>query len=97
MKSDILSAIVITVTLMFALTHSGMIEASTTLKFLMPWTFPVWSTTELGSYLGPILFVQEIWCPVVTSSINQESNDLSDCKSESNGVNRSCIRDDMSG
>jgi hypothetical protein len=64
---------------------------------IMPWTFPVWSTTELGSDLGPILVVQEIWWPVVTSFINQESSDLSDCKSVSSGVNRSSMRDDMAG
>jgi hypothetical protein len=43
------------------------------------------------------LLVQEIWCPVVTSFINQESSDLSNCKSESSGVNRYSMRDDMSG
>ena len=39
-KSQILSAIVITVTLMLALTHSGIIEASTILRHLVPLTNP---------------------------------------------------------
>lgn len=39
-KSQILSAIVITVTLMLALTHSGIIEASTILRHLVPLTRP---------------------------------------------------------
>ena len=55
------SAIIKTVGLIAALTRSGMIDASMTLKFSIPRTFPSWSTTAIESEDGPILQVQLMW------------------------------------
>ena len=54
------SPIIMVVTFVFALTQSGMMEASATLKPSNPWTLPYWSTTAMGSDAGPILQVHEI-------------------------------------
>ena len=58
-KSAIFSAMLITVTLILALTQSGIMEASPTLRLLAPRTFPYWSTTAIGSDSGPIFAVQD--------------------------------------
>ena len=61
------SPMVIVVTLVLARMQLGMIEASTTRMFSMPWILPYWSTTAIGSLAGPILQVQEMCWPVVAS------------------------------
>ncbi len=60
-SSERRSAIIKTVGLIAALTRSGMMDASMTLKFSVPRTFPSWSTTAIESEDGPILQVQLMW------------------------------------
>ena len=54
------SPMVMVVTLVLARMQLGMMEASTTRRFSMPWMRPYWSTTDMGSLAGPILQVQEM-------------------------------------
>ena len=67
MKSDTRSAIIIVVTLVLARMQSGIIDASTILRFSIPWTLPYWSTTAILSEPGPIFQVPEMCWPVVAS------------------------------
>ena len=59
MKAATRSPITIDVTFVLARMQSGMIDASTTLRFWRPRTLPNWSTTAIGSDSGPILHVPE--------------------------------------
>jgi hypothetical protein len=47
-------------------------DASMTLKFSIPRTFPSWSTTAIGSEDGPILQVQLMWEYVVDDQANRK-------------------------
>lgn len=59
--SDAFSPIIIVGALVFPLTMVGIMEASTTLKPSMPYTFSLASTTASGSEAGPILQVEVGW------------------------------------
>ena len=57
MKSAARSPIIMQVRLVLAWATVGMIEASPIQRFSMPWTRRCWSTTAMGSDIGPILQV----------------------------------------
>lgn len=57
---------------------SGMIEASTTRRPLIPRTLSLGSTTDSGSESGPILHVPTWWCKFVVNCLIEHSQYSSD-------------------
>ena len=75
MRSAAFSPIIILGALVFPETWVGIIEASATLRPLIPWTRSLWSTTAILSF--PILQVPTGWYVVSPTSFTHSNNSIS--------------------